>query len=202
MKPNILARSFSTREKALMLVLVIVLLVAAYYYLVVRNVADTQEANALALEEVQGDIDVQLAVAQTRAKMEAELAELGTLSGLPQVAVYDNLRNELDELNRILGRTDSYDIKFSAPELDGETVRRAVSITFAMPTYEESLAVVGQLQNGEYRCDVTDFALTGSLAADGSVKSVSATLKVTYFETVSGAESLNGLIDNEKSAVK
>lgn len=202
MKSNILNRSFSGREKALMLVLVIVVLVAAYYYLVVRNVADTQEANALALEEVQRDIDVQLAIAQTRVKMEAELAELGTLSGLPQVAVYDNLRSELDELNRVLGQTGSYDIKFSTPELDGDTVRRSVSITFTMPTYEESLAVVKQLQNGEYRCDVTDFALTGSLAADGSVKSVDATLKVTYFETAAGAESLNGLTESEKSAAK
>lgn len=199
MRTSILDRAFSTREKALILVLVIVLLVAAYYYFVVRNVAETQEANAAALEQVQSEIDAQLAVAQVRSKMQSELEKLGTLENLPEVAVYDNLRNELDELNKVLDQTSSYDIKFSTPEIDGKTVRRVVNITFSAPSYEESLSVVDQLQNGRYRCDVTDFSLTATLLADGSVKSVSANLKVTYFETVDGALSLNGLVEKAQS---
>ena len=192
MGTSILNRSFSAREKALILVLAIVLLVAAYYYFVVRSVAETQEANAAALEQVQSEIDTQLAIAQVRSKMQGELEKL-------EVAVYDNLRNELDELNKVLEQTNSYDIKFSTPEIDGETVRRIVNITFSAPSYEESLSVVDQLQNGKYRCDVTDFSLVGTLLADGSVKSVSANLKVTYFETANGAQSLNGLVEKAES---
>lgn len=199
MGTSILNRSFSAREKALILVLAIVLLVAAYYYFVVRSVAETQEANAAALEQVQSEIDTQLAIAQVRSKMQGGLEKLGTLESLPEVAVYDNLRNELDELNKVLEQTNSYDIKFSTPEIDGETVRRIVNITFSAPSYEESLSVVDQLQNGKYRCDVTDFSLVGTLLADGSVKSVSANLKVTYFETANGAQSLNGLVEKAES---
>lgn len=50
---SILNRSFSTREKVLILVLVALLLVACYYFLVVKNVADTKAENDLQLQEIQ-----------------------------------------------------------------------------------------------------------------------------------------------------
>lgn len=199
MKTSILNRSFSTREKGLILALVIVLLVAAYYFLVVRNVAETQEANAAALEEVQSEIDVQLAMAQVRTRMQAELDELGTLERLPEVAVYDNLKNVLAELNTILEQTKSFNIVFSEPEVEGETVRRIADVTFTTSSYEDAFSVIEQMQNGRYRCDVTDFALVATLAADGSATAVNATLKATYFETTNGAQTLNGLVEKTAS---
>lgn len=182
-----------------MLVLVIVLLVAAYYFFVVRNVADTQAANAIEMEQVQSDIDLQNTLKQVYEKKQRELDELGALGSLPEVAAYDNLRNELDELNTILGQTSAYDIKFATPEIDGDLIRRVVNITFTAPSYGDAFSIVDQLQNGKYRCDVTDFTVTAQLLADGSVKSVNATLKVTYFETANGATSLNGLVEKAKS---
>ncbi|MEG0323069.1 MAG: type II secretion system protein GspM, partial [Raoultibacter sp.] len=92
MSKSFLTRSFSNREKALIAVLVVLLLVAFYYFLVIRNVAQTQEANAIELEEVQMQIDVQNAVASARTSMQSELEELGTLENMPMVATYDNLR--------------------------------------------------------------------------------------------------------------
>lgn len=195
MNKSILNRSLSTREKALVLTLVIVLLVAAYYFLVVRNVAETQEANAVAIEDVHTQIEVQKAVAQGREKMQRELDSLGTLANLPEVATYDNLRNELDELNSILRFTTSYDLKFSTPELDGSTIRRAVNITFSVPSYDEALAIVGRLQGGTYRCDVTNFSLDATMTADGTVTNVNAVMEVKFFESPTDAESLNGLVE-------
>ncbi|WP_139651325.1 hypothetical protein [Raoultibacter phocaeensis] len=197
MNKSILSRSFSTREKALILTLVVVLLVAAYYFLVVRNVAETRAANATAIEDVQTQIEVQKILAQGREKMQHELDELGTLANLPEVAVYDNLRNELDELNGILRFTTSYDLKFSTPELDGTTIRRPVNITFSVPTYAEALGIVDRLQNGAYRCDVTNFSFDATMTADGTVTNVNAVLEVTYFESPTGAESLNGLVEKK-----
>ena len=42
---SVLNRSFSTREKWLLLILALVLVAGAYYYLVVKNVTDTLIAN-------------------------------------------------------------------------------------------------------------------------------------------------------------
>lgn len=195
---SILNRSFSTREKVLILVLVALLLVACYYFLVVKNVADTKAENDLQLQEIQMQVDTQTALAMARTRMENELAELGDVEKLPVVAAYDNIRNELDELNTLLSGVGTYDVKFSQPELDGELVRRPVTITYTVAGYNEALGIVQSLQNGTYRCDVTDFALTGKMLADCSIESVSATLDVTYYETTKGATNLSGLV--EKSA--
>ena len=68
-----------------------------------------------------------------------------------------------------------------------------------MAGYNEALGIVQSLQNGTYRCDVTDFSLTGKMLADGSIESVSATLDVTYYETTKGATNLSGLVDKSAS---
>lgn len=194
---SLLNRAFSTREKALILILVVVLLVACYYFLVVRNVADTLAANDTRMQDVQEQVDRQTALAEVRDRMRGELDALGDEDDLPEVAPYDNLRNELDELNGLLPQTTTYDLDFSQPERDGTLVRRAVSISFTVPDYRTALDVVRSLENGPYRCQVTDCSLTGKMLADGSVESVSAVLDVTYFETTQGATSLNGLVDKK-----
>ena len=71
---SVLNRSFSTREKWLLLILALVLVAGAYYYLVVKNVTDTLIANQQQLEELQIQIDEQSSIALARGRMEAELA--------------------------------------------------------------------------------------------------------------------------------
>ncbi|WP_241963780.1 hypothetical protein [Gordonibacter sp. 28C] len=194
-----LNRSFSTREKVLMLVLAVLLVAACYYFLVIKNVADTKLENDLQLQEIQQQIDTQTALAMARTRMEGELEKLGDVNKLPVVATYDNIRNELDELNALLAGVGTYDVKFGQPELEGELVRRPVTITYTVPSYDAALGIVQSLQNGSYRCDITDFTLTGKMLADGSIESVNATLDVTYFETTRGASNLSGLAEAKAS---
>ncbi|WP_246599443.1 hypothetical protein [Gordonibacter massiliensis (ex Traore et al. 2017)] len=194
-----LNRSFSTREKVLMLVLAVLLVAACYYFLVIKNVADTKLENDLQLQEIQQQIDTQTALAMARTRMEGELEKLGDVNKLPVVATYDNIRNELDELNALLAGVGTYDVKFGQPELEGELVRRPVTITYTVPSYDAALNIVQSLQNGSYRCDITDFTLTGKMLADGSIESVNATLDVTYFETTRGATNLSGLAEGKAS---
>ncbi len=193
---SMLNRSFSTREKVLLLALAIVLVLAAYYFLVVKNVADTIAANQAELEDVQTQIDVQTALAAARGSMERELAELGDGESLPEVAAYDNIRNELNELNALMSSATTYDLTFEQPKLDGELVRRAVTVSFTAPDYRSALNVVNELGNGSYRCLIEDFTMNGKLLADGSVESVAATVKVTYLETANGATTMSGLEDS------
>lgn len=179
----------------LLLILAIVVVVGAYYFLVVKNVADTLAANQAEFEEVQAQIDAQTALAQARTRMESELSELGDGQSLPEVAVYDNIRNELNELNGLMSSAASYDLTFDQPRLDGDLVRRDVKVSFTVPDYRSALDMVSKLENGSYRCLVNDFTLTGKLLADGSVDGVAATLDVTYLETTKGSANLSGLAE-------
>lgn len=192
---SIFKRSFSTIEKVLIAVLIVALLGAAYYFGVVKNVADTKAANEQALASLEDEIASQRSVNMLRTQMEAELGDLGSLSSLPVVATYDNVSNELAELNSILSKASAYDLKFSAPEKSGTTIRRVVSISFTTPNNESALNIIGELKNGPYRCEITDFSLTAKLLADGSVESVAGTMTVTYYETSIGAGNLNGVVE-------
>ena len=115
---SVLNRSFSTSEKVLMLVLAVLLVVACYYFLVVKNVADTIAANEDRLADIEISINAQEMLAADRARMKAELEALGEDGTLPVVAVYDNIRNELNELNALMGGATTYNLSFAQPTLE------------------------------------------------------------------------------------
>ena len=194
---SVFNRSFSTRETVLIMILALLLIVAFYYFLVVKNVADTIAVNDAQLAEINMNVAVQESLAADRARMKAELEQLGDNETLPEVAVYDNIRNELNELNGLLGSATSYDLSFSQPTLDNQLVRRTVAVSFTVPDYASALDVVRKLENGTYRCQITDFTMTGDMLADGSVRSVNATLNVTYLETTNGTTNLSGLVEKK-----
>ena len=174
---SVLNRSFSTSEKVLMLVLAVLLVVACYYFLVVKNVADTIAANEDRL---------------------AELEALGEAGTLPVVAVYDNIRNELNELNALMGGATTYNLSFAQPTVEDKLVRREVTVSFTVPDYAAALDVVRKLENGTYRCEITDFSVNGDMLADGTVDGVDAVLTVTYLETTNGAATTAGLVEKAK----
>ncbi len=195
---SLLNRSFSGREKGLLLVLVVLLVGACYYFFVVKNVADTVAANEQQLEDIQLQVDQQTMLASVRQRMQTELDELGRQQPVPEVAVYDNLKNELDQLNALMASAITYDLKFEQPMLDGQLVRRPVTVSFTTSSYGAALDVVRVLENGAYRCEITNFSMTGKLLANGSVESVASMFNVTYLETTNGSTNLGGLV--EKSA--
>lgn len=195
---SLLNRSFSGREKGLLLVLVVLLVGACYYFFVVKSVADTVAANEQQLEDIQLQVDQQTMLASVRQRMQTELDELGRQQPVPEVAVYDNLKNELDQLNALMASAITYDLKFEQPMLDGQLVRRPVTVSFTTSSYGAALDVVRVLENGAYRCEITNFSMTGKLLANGSVESVASMFNVTYLETTNGSTNLGGLV--EKSA--
>ena len=184
---SVLNRSFSTSEKVLMLVLAVLLVVACYYFLVVKNVADTIAANEDRLADIEISINAQEMLAADRARMKAELEALGEDGTLPVVAVYDNIRNELNELNALMGGATTYNLSFAQ-----------LTVSFTVPDYAAALDVVRKLENGTYRCEITDFSVIGDMLADGTVDSVDAVLTVTYLETTNGAATTAGLVEKAK----
>ena len=137
-------------------------------------------------------------LAADRARMKAELEALGEDGTLPVVAVYDNIRNELNELNALMGGATTYNLSFAQPTVEDKLVRREATVSFTVPDYAAALDVVRKLENGTYRCEITDFSVIGDMLADGTVDSVDAVLTVTYLETTNGAATTAGLVEKAK----
>lgn len=197
MANSLMSRAFTTREKVMILILAILLIGVGYYFLVVKQTVEIRERNAAQLAEVQMQIDAQTAVLASNRSMEAQLEALGNRTELSVVASYDNVGNEVNALNAIMAKTTSYNLSFGQPELSNNLVRRTVSMSFTTGTVDEAMNLVMELQDCPYRCEITDFSLSASLQADGSVKSVTTTAKVTFFETMEGATSYSGLVEKK-----
>ena len=199
-KKSILNRSFTTREKGLILALAVLLIIAFYYFMVVQNVVSVQAANEQRISELQLQVDEQMAIATQRTQMESELASLGSGESLPEIVAYDNFDGEWSDLRSILKGATSFQLNFGDPVASGEIVRRPVEVTFTASSYEKALSLVKQIQSGSYRCMVNDFGLSKVSASVSDKEGVSATLSLTYFETTRGATDLTGLTYDESAA--
>lgn len=141
-----LMRSFTKREKFLLLVLVLIMLVGLY----VLAVHNPVKANLARLEEEKADAELTLQVAEIKLgqynKMKAELEEIFA-QPQDQITVmppYDNTKALMVQFNHIFGELE-YDLSFSEVEFHENVATRAVQFTFDAPSYEEARLIVEKL---------------------------------------------------------
>lgn len=141
-----LMRSFTKREKALLLVLVLIVL-AGLYMLLVHNPVERS------LEQLAGekeDAEMMLQVAQVRAARYNEMKnELEEIFAQPedQITVmppYDNTKALMVELNHIFGELE-YNLSFSDVVFQDNVAIRAVQFSFDAPSYEVARNIIDLL---------------------------------------------------------
>lgn len=141
-----LMRSFTKREKALLLVLVLIVL-AGLYMLLVHNPVENSLARLAGEKE---DAELLVQVAQVRAarynQMKNELEEIFS-QPKDQITVmppYDNTKALMVELNHIFGELE-YNLTFSDVVFQEGVAIRAVQFTFDAPSYEVARNIIDRL---------------------------------------------------------
>lgn len=143
-----LMRSFTKREKVMLLVLVLVMFVGLYI-LVVHNPV---KANLARLEEEKEDADLRLQVAQIQAQKYREMeSELEEIFAMPQdqitvMPLYDNAERLMVQLNHIFGELE-YDLNFSEVVFQEKVAARGVQFTFTAPDYATARSIIQQLSH-------------------------------------------------------
>ncbi len=143
-----LTRSFTRREKILLLVLVLVMM-AGLYVLLVHNPVQNSLAQ---LETEREDEDLRLQVAQARmlkySQMKAEMEEIFAMPE-EQVTVmphYDNAERLMVQLNHIFGELE-YDLNFSEVTFQDKVATRGVQFSFRAPDYLTARSIIQQLSH-------------------------------------------------------
>ncbi|SHK26654.1 type II secretion system protein M [Hespellia stercorisuis] len=193
-------RRFTLREKILLLVCAVILLGIFYYKFVY---VDAIEASRTYSVE---DLDLELQTAQAKvAKMQQMQAEIDSgesqLNGT--VATYNNLENEIAELNRILASADTFNLDFADATLTGDTVRRDISVSFHTGSYASMKNILLSLKNCQYRSLIKDVDVsTTSTQSTGINNSgdLNVSLTVTFYETAVNATSTAGLVQTEETS--
>lgn len=139
-----LMRSFTRREKALLLLLVLVLLVGLYFLLIHRPV----EASLAKLQTEKEDLELKTTVAETKLKlyrdMKQELDEIFALPAdqLTVMPAYNNLEKLMVQFDNIFTgmepKLSFHDLRVSE---DG-VVTRPIDFEFEAPSYEQARAIL------------------------------------------------------------
>ena len=192
-----LNRKFSKRETVLILILTFALLGFIYYFFTY----DYLESQLRSYDTT--DLDSQITLEQKRAAMISQMKQdiaNGTVAYSGEVATYNNLSNEMTELNNIFSGTSVYNFDFAEPEATDNTVRRNINITFTSNSYAEAEKIISSLYACKYRCLISDLDIAAG-SDSGVLQSgpVSVSMKVTFFETLQGATDTNGIIVDSSS---
>lgn len=191
---------FTSRELLLIIIAAFLALGIFYYELVYKSVVNS--VNTYDVTSLQDQLIIEQAKASSEKQMkdaiEAEKANPST----GEVEVYNNLANEVNELGRILnGCAEEVSISWASPTLTDTTVRRIATISFKAESYDTARSLIKSINDMKYKNSISKISLAHSTSStDTSTVTVSMTL--TFFETTTGATSLEGLITTDSTTTK
>lgn len=185
-----MSRSFTTREKILIIVLCALLLGLLYYQFIVKEVDRTIEKYNT--EELETELLMEQTKAINLVQMNKEIEEnRGATSKV--VASYNNVKNEISALNTIFANATDYNLNFADPVKDGDAVRRVIDITFSASSYDGAVSIIKELYNCKYRCLIRNISISPTSSGGINSGDVSVSLQVTFFETMYNADTQQGL---------
>lgn len=189
-----LKHKFSLRETILLCIAAILALGIFYYEAIEKNYQ--KALHQYDTTNIQSEMDL-LDVKEAKMRSMESYIEEHSDANQGEVAVYNNLANEIDALANILQPTASnVSIQWAEPYLTDTIVRRNADITCTVPSYVIAESVIDQIVNLQYKCIISSLSISSSdtMSVDTST-GVSVSMTVTFFETIDGAGNTNGLTE-------
>lgn len=185
------SRKFTVRELLLIIIAAVIGLGIFYYEVVYKGFQNSIEKYAT--EDLESQAIVLQAQVIKKKQME-EYIEENEGKELGEVAIYNNLSNEIKELDRIFSSVDELAVTWSTPTLTETTVRRNANIAFEVVGYDNVVDLIIELTNCKYRCLLRDV----SVAAEkddllNNIGNIKVSIDVTFFEKVDENSNLQGL---------
>lgn len=189
-----LKHKFSLRETILLCIAAILALGIFYYEAIEKNYQ--KALHQYDTTNMQSEMDL-LDVKEAKMRSMESYIEEHSDANQGEVAIYNNLANEIDALANILQPTASnVSIQWAEPYLTDTIVRRNADITCTVPSYVIAESVIDQIVNLQYKCIISSLSISSSdtMSVDTST-GVSVSMTVTFFETIDGAGNTNGLTE-------
>ena len=185
---KIMSRSFTNREKILIIALALVLVGLFYYQFVDRVVRETIDAADAEYNSLRSDLDVLQSRLQQLSSIQNSMDKLEDEGKLSWMGSYNNSKEEVAFLNDILADTVQYSISFSNVTRTGDQIRRSFSLQYKTRDYRAARDIMIRLLEGKNRCLVGDVRC--SIGTDGSVVM---NQSATFYETMVGGVADAGL---------
>ncbi len=210
-----LNREFTKKEKLLLVACLLLALGIFYYQFIFKGVR--QRISEYSTDGLQSEIEVEQQRSAQIASMQKVIEDNKDVKR-GDLMVYNNLANEIHLVGEIMKRkAEAVSISWETPVLNGTTVRRGANITFTTRRYKHLKEILQSFHDCMYRCVTQDLTVadnsptsrTVNARVGGRMTSVSMTqtrrgikhstrmsvsFHVTFFETIEGASTTEGLI--------
>lgn len=176
--------------KQLLCVVIILLLGLLYYLLVWVPTERIIEANDVLL------LEDELILAQAKALKMVQMQRVIDDKGQYEtgiIAGYNNLQNEIVELNHILQHATEYQLDFDDATVDGNMVRRNANIRFQTESYDLAKQVLQLTKDGKFKCLIRNVQITSDEGGLQQAQKVVVDVDLTFYEYVTNSEAAEGL---------
>ena len=184
-------RKFTFRETLLLLLCAIVGLGIFYYETVYKNFQES--LRRYSVDNIESEVMIYEAQYEKMKQMEAYVTEHRN-DKRGEIALYNNLANEISELGSIFSDVNNLSISWSNPTLKDATVRRDASISFSTVGYDNAVSLLRRLNNSVYRILISDLSIGcegNNVLSDNNTINVS--VRVTFYERIDETTNLDGL---------
>lgn len=188
-----LNRKFTLRETILILIAAILALGIFYYQVIVKNYNEAKVIyNVSSLED---EMTILTAKASRKKTMEDYISKHDD-EVVGEVAVYNNLANEIEALSSIFDeKVENVSINWNEPTVSDKTVRRNANINVRVSSYDQAKQIVKDIANLKYRCIITQLSMsTDSDSSLNRTDTVNLSMTVTFYETTEGSTNTSGLV--------
>ncbi len=175
-----MTRSFTTREKILLVVLAFLVIGIGYFKLLLEPINDQITEYQLNMEAEESEIISNTAILNRMQRMQEELQTIYASGDAKPLPSYDNSDRMLVELNTILSRASDYSLNFGTPAALADStyiVRRPISLEFTADSYETARGIIDDLHDSDNINQISDLSIVFGDRGDIRVE-----LDIAYFE--------------------
>lgn len=178
-------RSFTTREKILLLLLTIMILGVGYFKLFYQPMQEQITASQQRQIAAEDQFSVEAVRLQRMKNMQNEIEQFKQSGATvySEIPPYDNIQNVMIQLNTILGQAKDYSISFQDVQKqdDSKLVIRPIELSFTATDYATVHTVMDELYHCRFRCAIEQ--ITVSANENLSVNNdISVSLSITFYE--------------------
>ena len=122
-------------------VLALLLLGVIYYFVIQQPVQNDTDSINSEKSQVQSEIDTYQTLLLQKQMMQKKIDELMEEydGNPPELPIYNNMKSIVNELNLILGDTDTYSVQFGSIDRSDNVIRQPISIEFECENYDTTM---------------------------------------------------------------
>ena len=176
-------KKLSKREKILLAVLAVIIVVVCWYKFIYEPVNNQIAQLNSDQNAEQTDLLVLIPKIKQKNEMQAAVDEIKASGSVEKIPVYDNSKELMVALNKVMSTANSYTIDFGEADRDGYIFIHKLLITFTTDGYRQARQIIDRLTTETFVNQISDVKVTNDVKTQNVVNAKGETVAKTIEET-------------------